>query len=59
MEMTVSSTVTMPPRAMNQNQSFITWKLTRLPAAGGALEPKPHSYVTVSPVVVTRSALNL
>ena len=25
MEMTVSSTVTMAPREMNQNHSFITW----------------------------------
>ena len=59
MEMTVSSTVTMPPLAMNQNQSFITLKLMRPPLPAEPVEPKLHSCVTVMPVVVTRSALNL
>ena len=43
METTVSSTVTTPPRAMNQNQSLITWKLTRLPLPAEPVDAKSHS----------------
>ncbi len=43
MEMTVSSTVTTPPRAMYQNQSFITWTLMSLPAPASPVEPNAHS----------------
>ncbi len=40
--MTVSSTVTTPPRAMYQNQSFITWTLTRLPAPASPTDLNDH-----------------
>ena len=40
--MTVSSTVTTPPLAMYQNQSFITCVLMRLPAPACPSEAKLH-----------------
>ncbi len=58
MEMTVSSTVTRPPRAMYQNQSFITWGLMSWPAPASPWEPNDQRYSTSVPVVVTSTVLN-
>ena len=43
-EMTVSSTVTMPPAAMYQNHSFMTSTLIRLPPEASPCDANSQAY---------------
>ena len=57
MEMTVSSTVMMAPRAMYQNHCFITDVLMRDPPVADPSEPNFQPYATLLPAWVAMTTL--